>query len=83
MKKMSAFESREIIEREAAQFTWEESIKVRRHKKHHFSVTTSGTSACGRGLSGLWDNSTAHWPSVTCRRCRASKPKKARGGGKG
>lgn len=78
MKNMSVSESRAIIEREATQFAWEESIKVRRHKKHHYSVTPSGTSACGMGLSGLWDNSTGHWPSVTCKRCLARRPKRSR-----
>lgn len=69
---------REMIEHEAAQFAWEESLKVRKYKKHHHSWSSSGTSACGMNLSGLWDNSTNEWSGVTCKRCLSKKPKPRR-----
>jgi DNA-directed RNA polymerase subunit RPC12/RpoP len=77
-KNLTTAEYRDTIERDAAQFAWEESIKVRKNKKHHYSPSTSGTSACGKHLSGLWDNSAEDWRGVTCKRCLSRRPTKPR-----
>ena len=73
-KTLTTAEYRDTIERDAARFAWEESIKVRKKKRCHYSVSSSGTAACGMSLSGLWDNSTANRRRVTCKRCR--RPRK-------